>query len=48
MLKIQVISGAYAGRIFTPDNVSCDQRYVQVWIGRRLEEFKLGFDCRWV
>lgn len=46
--RIRITHGAYTGRVFTPDNVSCDQRAVQVWVGKTLEEFRLGFDFVWI
>jgi hypothetical protein len=47
-MKIRITKGEYAGRILTRYNLSTCEWYVQAWIGKELEEFKLGFDCEWV
>ena len=47
MKPIIVTQGAYAGRVLRTYDLSIDGRYIQVWIGRQREEFKLGVDCVW-
>lgn len=48
MTPIRITAGRYAGRILRSYDLSSDQRYAQVWIGKSREEFKLGLDCEWV
>lgn len=44
-MKIKVTRGPYAGRTFHARDVSLDGWYVQVDMGRTIEQFKMGFDC---
>jgi hypothetical protein len=48
MTAIKITSGEYAGLTFTTYDMSIDERYIQVWIGRDRVEFKLGFNCQFV